>query len=83
MLVRIKKERVSFPLKKSIISCLAENILFSGVQFKIHSLYPLQFLSCLHMKFPLKLAESLGLDKTRGAEGILCKLAKTMPEQHG
>lgn len=46
-----KQRKSIIPLKKSIIFCLAENILFSGVQFKIHLFIFLSFLSCLHLNF--------------------------------
>lgn len=51
MLVKINKEKVLFLSKKSIIFCFDENILFSGVQFKIHLFIFLSFLSRLHMNF--------------------------------
>lgn len=51
MLVKLNKEKVLFLSKKSIIFCLDENILFSGVQFKIHLFIFLSFLSRLHMNF--------------------------------
>lgn len=73
-----KQRKSIIPLKKkSVISCLAENILFLGVQFKTHPFISLLFFSCLHVKLPLKSAESLGLRRTGEAEGIQGKLAKT------
>lgn len=46
-----RQRKSGIALKKSIIFSLAENILFSGVQFKIRLFIFLSFLSRLHMNF--------------------------------